>query len=275
MGAAVIALIRALASLGHPKMLGLMVWPAVVALVLWLVMAWMFWSQATQWVQLQFQQVPTVAWAMTVWPLSLIAGVLGWVVMLLLFVPLVLTTSTLIIGVVSMPMMVNHVASRDYPTLARRNGGALGGMAGGIWNGVVALGGFVALLVLSAPLWLLPFLWPVLPVLTFAWLNQRVFRYDALAEHASAEEMRELFEADWRGLYVLGVLVALIGHIPVVGFFTPVLAGLAFIHYCLASLARLREAPIEGTATVVADHLPDNTAHNAPHNTHDGQEGHS
>ncbi len=267
MGAAVIALVRALASLAHPKMLGLMVWPAVVALVLWLGMAWMFWSQAAQWVQLQFQQVSTVAWAMTVWPLSLIAGVLGWVVMLLLFVPLVLTTSTLIIGIVSMPMMVNHVASRDYPALARRNGGGvLGGMAGGVWNGVVALAGFVALLVLSAPLWLLPFLWPVLPVLTFAWLNQRVFRHDALAEHASADEMRELFAADWRGLYVLGVLVALIGHIPVVGFFTPVLAGLAFIHYCLASLARLREAPIEGTATVVADLLE--------HDMNDGKEGH-
>lgn len=265
MGAAVIALLRALASLGHPKMLGLMVWPAVVALVLWLGMAWAFWSQAAHWVQLQFQQVPTVAWAMTVWPLSIIAGVLGWVVMLLLFVPLVLTTTTLIIGTVSMPMMVNHVASRDYPALARRGGGALGGMAASAWNGAVALGGFVALLVLSAPLWLLPFLWPVLPVLTFAWLNQRVFRHDALSEHASSEEMRALFEADWRGLYVLGVLVALIGHIPVVGFFTPVLAGLAFIHYCLASLARLREAPIEGTATVVADVLE--------HNTQDGTKG--
>ena len=32
--------------------------------------------------------------------------------------------------------------------------------------------------------------------------------------------------------------------IPLLGFFAPVYGGLAFIHYCLARLAQLREEPV-------------------------------
>ena len=40
----------------------------------------------------------------------------------------------------------------------------------------------------------------------------------------------------------MGVVVGIAGHIPVLGFFVPVYAGLAFIHYGLARLQALRDA---------------------------------
>lgn len=235
------ALIKAFASLLHPRMLLLMLWPVLIALVLWLGLAFAFWSQAAAWLQTQFQQSALIDWAVTVWPLTYFATHLAWILLALLFVPLVLVTAVLIIGIFSMPAMVGHVAERAYPRLERRQGGTFAGSA---WNSVAALLWLIVLTLLSLPLWFIPLLWPVLPIALFGYLNQRVFRYDALAEHASAWEMATLIRRHRRELFLLGVALALCGLIPLLGFFTPVYGGLAFIHYCLARLAQLREEPV-------------------------------
>lgn len=235
------ALLRAFASLLHPRMLLLMLWPPFVALVLWLGLAFAFWPQAEAWLQLQFNQSAVIGWAVGVWPLSLVAANLAWILLVLLFIPLVLATAVLIIGVFAMPVMVGVVAEGTYPGLARMQGGTF---AGSLWNGVMALLGLALLVLLSLPLWLLPLFWPVLPIVLFAYLNQRVFRYDALYEHATAWEMEALFRRHRRELFLLGVAVALFGLIPVLGFLAPVYGGLAFIHYCLARLAQLRDEPV-------------------------------
>ena len=236
------ALIKAFASLLHPRMLLLMLWPVAIALVLWLGLALAFWSQAAAWLQIQFEQSAAIGWAINVWPLSLIAAHLAAILLALLFIPLVLITAVLIIGVFSMPAMVAHVAGRSYPQLERRQGGTF---AGSVWNSVAALVWLTLLVVLSLPLWFIPPLWPVLPIVLFAYLNQRVFRYDALAEHASGWEMETLFRRHRGDLFLLGAALAFVGLIPLLGFFAPVYGGLAFIHYCLARLAQLRDEPIE------------------------------
>jgi hypothetical protein len=56
--------------------------------------------------------------------------------------------------------------------------------------------------------------------------------------------MRELFRRHGMPLYVLGIALSVLAHIPVIGFFVPVIAGLAFIHYCLERLAELRRSPV-------------------------------
>ena len=235
------ALLRAFASLLHPRMLLLMLWPVVIALVLWLGLAFAFWSQAAGWLQLQFDQSAAIGWAITVWPLSLVAAHLAAFLLVLLFIPLVLITAVLIIGVFAMPVMVGLVAERAYPGLARRQGGSF---AGGLWNSAAALAWLALLILLTLPLWFFPPLWPVLPIVLFGYLNQRVFRYDALAEHATSWEMEILFRRHRRELLLLGTVVALFGLIPLLGFFAPVYGGLAFIHYCLARLAQLRDEPV-------------------------------
>jgi hypothetical protein len=235
------ALLQAFFSLLHPRMLLLMLWPVAIALVLWLGLALAFWSHAAAWLQLEFNQSAAIGWAIGVWPLSLIAAHLAWILLALLFIPLVLITAVLIIGVFAMPAMVALVAERAFPQLDRRQGGTF---AGSLWNGVMAMLGLVLLVLLSLPLWFFPPLWPVLPLLLFGYLNQRVFRYDALYEHASAWEMQTLIRRHRRELFLLGVVVALFGLIPLLGFLAPVYGGLAFIHYCLARLAQLREEPV-------------------------------
>jgi len=235
------ALARAFASLAHPKMLFLMIWPIALALIVWTVLAILFGAQTVVWLQGYLTDSAVGAWASRWFPFDVVAAVLSWVALLVMFVPLVLVTATLIIAVVAMPTMVNHVAATYYQALERRRGGTF---TGSIWNAVVALVVFLVFSLLLLPLWFVPLFWPVLPVLLFAYFNQRVFRYDALADHASAEEMRELFRRHGMSLYLLGIVLSLLAHIPVIGLFIPVIAGLAFTHYLLERLAELRRAPV-------------------------------
>jgi len=158
------------------------------------------------------------------------------VLLFLGFVPLVYLTALFILSVFGMQQMVNYVA-RSYPGLERRSGG---GMAGSVWNGCIAFLGLVFFGALSIPLWFFPPLWPLIPLVILAWVNQRLLRYDALAEHADAAEMRRLFSEHRGALYLMGFLLALIAYVPILGFFAPVVFGLAFIHYLLGALAAYR-----------------------------------
>jgi len=242
------ALFKAFASLLHPKMLWLMVWPVIAALVIWVTLGVLYWSEAAQWIAAQLHQWPPYEWAVSVWPLKLIAAWFGWILLLLLFVPVVLITAVLIISVVSMPAMAAHVGERDYPELVRRRGGTV---IGSIWNAFAALVLLVLLFAMTLPLWLIPLLWPVLPIALFGYFNQRVFRYDALADHGTTAEIAEIVRRHRGELFLLGVALALVGHVPVLGLFMPVYGGLAFIHYGLERLGELRSGLIAGAATRV------------------------
>jgi len=239
------ALLRALGSLLHPKMLLLMMLPLAIAIALWLGLAVAFWSEAVHWIDIQLRSMDGMQWIFTVWPLALIATHLAWILLLLVSVPLVLAVAVVVVSVFAMPAMVNHVSRRDYPGLAMRRGG---GAAGSTWNAVKAVVLFILRLAVTLPLWLVPLFWPVLPVILLAWINQRMFRYDALAEHASAEEIAELIRRHRSGFFGLGLALAVLAHVPFFGFFMPVYAGLAFIHFGLDRLQELRHAPIEGEA---------------------------
>src|SRR5882672_4608768 len=130
------ALLKALASLLHPKMLWLMVWPVMVALVIWVTLAVLYLGEAAQWINVQLHQWPYYESAVSIWPLKLVAAWFGWLLLLLLFVPVVLITAVLIISLASMPAMAAHVGARDYPRLARRKGGTF---VGSLWNALAAL----------------------------------------------------------------------------------------------------------------------------------------
>jgi CysZ protein len=227
----------------HPRMLWLMVWPMLISLFAWGVAAILLWTRTAFWIAEHLRQWLSAG----VFLIRLEAGdwvlVVAHVILFLLFVPLVYLTALLILSVFGMQQMVEHVAGGRFAQLARRQGGSL---AGSLFNSGVALGGLALLAVLSIPFWIVPPLWPLIPVAIMGWVNQRVLRYDAMAEHATAAEMKAVFRASRGALYVLGVVLALLAYVPVFGFFAPVLFGLAFIHYLLGELEALRRSPIEG-----------------------------
>lgn len=237
------ALLNAFATLLHPRVLWLMVWPVLVALAAWSLVALFLWTKTAIWLGGALKRWLESAVFFVSLDFSTGSLVAAHVILFLLFVPLVYLTALFILGVFGMDELVDIVGRRRFPELKRREGGTLAGSA---WNGVVAVAGMLGLFALSLPLWIFPPLWPVIPVAVMGWVNQRVLRYDALARHAQADEMRRIFAERGRSLYALGVVLALLAYVPLLGFLAPVLFGLVFVHFLLAELQALRSAPIEG-----------------------------
>jgi hypothetical protein len=226
-----------LANLLHPRMLWLMIWPMLVSLFVWGLVAFWLWTRLALWIAGNLDKwlnfVPFVA-SLDLGTATLVAAN---VLLFLLWVPLVYLTALFILGIFGMQQMVEYVASRSFPGLERRRGG---GVAGSGWNAFVALAGMGLMFLVTVPLWLLPPLWPVIPVVILAWGNQRLLRYDSLAEHADAQEMERIFRERRGAMYVMGLLLALAAYVPIVGFIAPVVFGLAFIRYLLGALDRAR-----------------------------------
>ena len=233
------SLLYALANVLHPRMLWLMLWPMLVALALWGSAALFAWGWLAVRVAAWLRQALDYALAWSHVDFATAALVAANVLLFIAFVPLVYLTALVILSLFGMQQMVDYVARRSFPELERRRGG---GVAGSGWNSALALLGMLVLGLLSIPLWLFPPLWPIIPLVILGWVNQRLLRYDALAEHADAAEMARIFRSQRAPLYVLGLLLALAAYVPVVGFFAPVLFGLAFIHYLLGALATQRGA---------------------------------
>jgi len=240
------AILHAFGSMLSARVLWLMVWPVLVSLAIWGVVAIFLWMRAAVWLAGLLKQWIETAAFFVVFDFSSTALVASHVILFLFFVPLVYMTALLILGTFGMDELVGIVADKRYPGLRKQEGGSF---AGSLWNSAVSVGGMLLMFTVSLPLWIFPPLWPVIPVTVMGWMNQRVLRYDALARHAQPPEMAMIFARRKGALYVLGVMLALLAYVPVFGFFAPVFFGLVFIHFLLAELQAERAAPIEGVVT--------------------------
>ncbi len=234
------ALGRGLVSQFHPRMLWLAVWPFLVAFAAWLALGWVFGGAVQAWLSQALAGSPiggpidtTFSWFGVTGGLAVIVWVVYWGCVFALMV----LTALLIIATVAMPAVVAHVASRDYPALARKNGGSYAGSLGNAaWVSIVFLVGFVV----TIPLWLIAPLAILVPLLWWGWATARMFRYDALVAHASGEEREILFARHGKAFLAIGVVVSLLNFVPPLFFLVPILGGLAFTHYALRALERLR-----------------------------------
>jgi uncharacterized protein involved in cysteine biosynthesis len=226
---------RALRDLFSLRVLWVVVWPMLVSMLLWLALGITFWSTFSGWIEQGLDQIGILVWLAEIEPVWIANGIQA-LLHLMLFVPLVMLTALVLTALFGMPALIRAVAGRDYPQLVRENGG---GFVGSIWNAVIAIVVFITLWVVTLPLWLIG-IGVVIPFAAAAYLNQRLFRYDAIAEHATADEMAVLFRNERGGWWGLGLLTGLVQFVPVLNLLGPVFAALAFIHYGLARLNQQR-----------------------------------
>lgn len=235
------ALSRAFRDLFRFQVLWIVIWPILVAALLWFILGVVFWSTFSGWIASGLTAIGIQTWLEGVEPRWIAYGIQG-VAHLILFVPLVFITALVITALFAMPALVHLVADRDYPQLERENNG---GITGSLLNALLAIGIFIVIWLATIPLWLVG-AGVVVPFIAAAYLNQRLFRYDALAEHARREEMGTIFSTCRPSLWGLGLLTGLVQFIPFFNLFAPVLAALAFVHFGLARLAELRHRPGAG-----------------------------
>jgi uncharacterized protein involved in cysteine biosynthesis len=233
---------RALRSLLQPGILWHLLWPTVLAVALWIAIAWMSWDTVGAGIERLFNEVSWLNWILQRWEASaLAAAIFVKVVLGLLLIPLIYGTALLIVAVFALPLMLERVAAKDYPELERRHGGTL---AGSIGNALLAVFVFLVVWILTLPLWLIPGMGIVLPVLLAAYLNYRGFSYDALSVHADAGEIDGVIARERGNLYLAGIVAGLLAFVPLINLIAPAYAGLAFIHYCLEALRRARAASL-------------------------------
>lgn len=259
---------RAAAYCLHPRVIGWSLLPLLIAVSLSFGLMWFFWEPAVTTVRAQMESwliVDTLLKWLDGMGASGFRSVLAPLIVVVLALPLIMALSLLLVAALMTPSLTRLVAERRFPDLARQQGGSLwGGLA---WSlGSTALALFA--LLLSMPFWLVPPVALVLPPLIWGWLSYRVFCYDVLADHASADERRTLLRRHRWPLLAIGIVSGYLGAAPSLIFafgamslvLAPLLlpiaiwlymlvfafAALWFAHYALQALQQLR-----GQATVI------------------------
>ena len=230
------ALARAARNLFEPRMLAILFLPMLGSLVLWAAVAWVFWDAWTGGIAGALGSTTVAGWLQG-WGAAWVVNSASVLLVVIGIVPAIYVTALIITELIAMPVIVRFVGERYYASLEREAGGTL---AGSVLNAAAAIGVFAVLWVVTLPLWLTGVGAVLAPVLTSAYLSQRIFRYDALAEHASAGELRRVIRASRGDLFLLGIALSFLLYVPLVNLLVPVLSGLAFTHFCLGKLARAR-----------------------------------
>ncbi len=236
------ALAKAARDFFTARMLGLVLWPLLGSLLLWSALSYFFWHDLVSGLQ-HLVVLPILDNLLSPRVLRWLGQFSVGIALFLILPPLVQATALLITAIVAMPLMLEYVAGRDYPQLEQRSGGSA---SGSVWNALAASLLYLLLWLMSLPLWLFGVPAIVLPVLLNGWLNDRLFRYDALARHAGREEYALLRRRAGGRFYLLGCTAALIQLVPLLNLIAPVYSGLSFIHLGCAELVQLRAAVRDG-----------------------------
>lgn len=230
------ALARAARNLFEPRILVIVFLPMLGSILLWTVLAWMFWDPWTGSIAGAFSSTTVAGWLQG-WGGAWVVNSAAVLLVMLGIVPAIYVTALIITEIIAMPVVVKFVAGRYHANLKREAGGTL---IGSVFNAVIGICVFAVLWIVTLPLWLTGVGAVLAPVLTSAYLSQRMFRYDALAEHASPAEFARITRGSRGDLFLLGILLSLLFYVPLVNLLVPVLSGLAFTHFCLGQLARER-----------------------------------
>lgn len=208
------------------RLLALVALPLVAAAIVWFVVAWLAWQPLVKWLALSL-----FAWTEFFGPVA--AAILAAMMLLVAAV----VTALVAIAVLAMPVIVEAVAARDFPTLERRRGGTF---MGSLISALGAIAVFVPLWLLTLPLLVLPPAYIVADILLNAWLSRRLLPYDALSVHADRDELRAVIRSARGRLFRLGLVIAPLSLVPFVNFFASLFAGVAFTYLCLDELAAMR-----------------------------------
>jgi uncharacterized protein involved in cysteine biosynthesis len=226
------ALRRSLSSLRHGKVWLYILGPGLAAVLFMVLVS----VTLLHYLTASFLEQPPMTW-FAEWGMAWLAKALAVVGAWLTILSASYLVALLLTAVFVLPLLLGFVAARDYPDLARMGRDSVVAAA---WNSVWAAVLFIAGWLVTLPLWLIPGFGFVLPLFWMGWLNRRTFAYDVMSVHATVGEMRELREEKSLSLFVLGLVMAVLAHVPFVGLFAPSLAALSYTHFCLECLRRLR-----------------------------------
>ncbi len=270
----------------HPRVIALSILPLVIMAALSLGLGYFFWDDTLAAIRSNLESYEMVS-RMVHWLESLgLSGlrlVLAPALLLALAIPVIVISSLLFVAVFMTPAMVSLVAERRFPALERKKGGSM--LTSVLWSLGSTVVAAIALLI-SIPLWLIPPLILILPPLIWGWLTYRVMSYDALVDHASADERKQIFKDNKMSLLAIGVLSGYLGAAPSLIWasgamfvaMAPILVPLAiwiytlvfafsslwFSHFTLTALEQLRKQKVLSAQSLPAQPAIELIANDTP-----------
>jgi len=235
------ALVRAVGSQLHPRMIFALFLPVVITMLLAIILLWFGWTPITTWLAslLNDSAIPgTVGpWvgtagmaAMKAWMIPIAAAII--------LLPMAGIVGLAVAAIWVMPLVLAHVGQRNYPDVAEQG---RHGVVISVWNAAWVSVVFVLGWLITLPLWLIPPLGLVLSLFWWSFAFSRMMRIEALVDHASPIERKRLLRDRNGGFWILGLVCAVINLFPPAWLFLPVFAGLVFAHYSFEALRQLRQ----------------------------------
>lgn len=252
------------ASLGllNPKIWALSAMPLLLAGAIWGGIAYFAWEPMNDVLRAMVSDVYMPTW-LPDWIPS--RGVWIPLAVLLVTVPGVMVTAIVLVSVFGTSIIARRVALHyGVAPLSQSGLARSAGMLASLWHSVWVLGVLFGLWLITLPVWLIPGLGLIVPLMLLGWANSRLFSYDVLADFATAEERSRIEHTHRSTLWGLGLLASAPAFIPaflwlggaIYTVVLPVMAlvatwlyvmiflatSLLFSHYLMPALKQLREA---------------------------------
>lgn len=262
---------RAVAYCFLPRVWLLTLLPLVLMVTSALALGYFFWENAVAGVQasLESSALLSMAWNwLSGMGLGGLKTVVAPLIVIALTTPVLVVCTMLVVAFAMTPALVALVSARRFPELQRKQGASFWAS---VWWALGSTAMALIALVLSVPLWVILPLVMVLPPVIWGWLTYRVMAFDALSQHASVDERRELFRRHRLPLLAMGLGTGCLSAAPgllwassafaaalfalllpfVIWLYTSIFAltSLWFAHYCLAALEQLRLTPADPRLT--------------------------
>jgi len=206
--------------------------PFAVALVVLVALLWWGYLPCVDFAP----QIPPLSWLVNQDKLGLAMLLSGFAIWAL-FSSAAYLVALLVTALFTRPRVTDDIARKDYPELIRMG---RSGTKASVRNTLIVALGFTLGWGISLPLLMIPGVGFILPLLLLGWLNRYTFANDPLIAFATPEEWQNIQQRDAKPLFVMGLMLAMLAHIPFLGLFVPGVAALAYTHYHLAMLKQLR-----------------------------------
>lgn len=246
-------LMSALVDSFRPRMLMLTLVSVTAALIFWMVIIWLSVEPVVgaanwllNWAGFDLSGAGSVDATLITW---LKAFLVPLAVFGLLW-PVVASSAVLLAGLYVTPLVVKYMASRDFSDLTPQGET---GVITSLWITLKAVIVFLLGWIVTLPLWLIPGMAFLLPLLLTSYLLMTVMRHDALSEHATRAELNQIKKRDSTSAWLIGVVCAFLSFVPPVLLIMPVMSALAFTRHYMNTLREIRHTPASPSKTLTID----------------------
>jgi Etoposide-induced protein 2.4 (EI24) len=206
------AMLKASLGLLNPKIWALSFMPLLLGAALWGGIAYFAWEPLNDALRAMISGVDMPNWLPDWLPSR---GVWIPLTILLVTIPGVMVTAIVLVAVFGTHVVARRVALQyGIAPLAQTTLARSAGLLASLWHSAWVLGVLCTLWLLTLPVWLIPGLGLIVPLMLLGWANARLFSRDVLIDFATDQERAAVLKNHRTTLWGLGLVASVPSFIP-------------------------------------------------------------